>query len=109
MTYRLRNDPELLNTEFFINDISEYSSGIKLINDHEYLIVRRQGNDIKIYDGLCTHLDCIVKYRNDSNDIFCNCHGGRFDMNGNVLEGPPKKPLKIYNYEITGNKVVIKS
>jgi cytochrome b6-f complex iron-sulfur subunit len=48
-------------------------------------------------NAVCTHLQCTVEYRppsGDSNgDIFCNCHNGVYDLNGNNIAGPPPHPL----------------
>ncbi|NMD72406.1 ubiquinol-cytochrome c reductase iron-sulfur subunit [Bacillus sp. DNRA2] len=43
---------------------------------------------------LCTHLQCAVSYDDASKQFLCPCHGGAFDMKGNVLYGPIPKPLQ---------------
>jgi len=54
------------------------------------------------YDAICTHLGCQIHYdqtvaagwENNPYQNFCPCHGGVFDpKNGNVLGGPPPRPL----------------
>jgi Rieske Fe-S protein len=41
----------------------------------------------------CTHLGCQVRWDSDSAKFRCPCHGGVFDAQGHVVEGPPPRPL----------------
>lgn len=95
--------------EFDINSIPENSSKLINIDDDPVIIIRKNGLEITALSAECTHMNCIVGFRNGNNDIYCSCHGGRFDTDGNILEGPPKMPLKKYNVTVTSNKIIIKS
>jgi len=73
-------------------------------------IVTTDGKNFTCFDPHCTHLNCPY-YWDDIQKIFiCPCHGGQFDINGNVLAGPPPRPLDRLEFiinqgeiEITGN------
>ena len=41
----------------------------------------------------CTHLGCQVRWDPGSTKFRCPCHGGVFDVQGAVVEGPPPRPL----------------
>ncbi|HEY1099041.1 MAG TPA: FAD-dependent oxidoreductase [Myxococcota bacterium] len=48
------------------------------------------------FDLRCTHQGCPVAPRvvdGEAAGFDCPCHGGRFDADGVVIAGPPKKPL----------------
>jgi nitrite reductase/ring-hydroxylating ferredoxin subunit len=46
------------------------------------------------YSSICTHLSCAVLPRPVEAALVCPCHDGRFDATtGDVLEGPPPRPL----------------
>jgi len=42
----------------------------------------------------CTHLGCLVRFNGAERSWDCPCHGSRFDVDGDVLEGPAVKALE---------------
>jgi cytochrome b6-f complex iron-sulfur subunit len=57
--------------------------------------------------AVCTHLTCTVRYDGETGTLFCPCHNGRFDLNGNVLSGPPPRPLETYTVEVSGPDIIV--
>jgi glycine/D-amino acid oxidase-like deaminating enzyme/nitrite reductase/ring-hydroxylating ferredoxin subunit len=42
----------------------------------------------------CTHLGCLLRFNAAENSWDCPCHGSRFGVDGEVLEGPAVHPLQ---------------
>jgi Rieske Fe-S protein len=42
----------------------------------------------------CTHLGCLLRFNSAERSWDCPCHGSRFDVDGEVLEGPAVRPLE---------------
>lgn len=57
--------------------------------------------------AVCTHLGCIVKWVSDKGEFLCPCHGGQFSTNGQVLGGPPPKPLESYPVAVVDQELVV--
>jgi cytochrome b6-f complex iron-sulfur subunit len=84
------NDPELLKKGFKI---------IRFGSD-AVIVIRVAENDIKALSATCTHLDCIVGYKKELTQVYCNCHGGAYDVNGRNISGPPPRPLMAYKVNL---------
>ncbi len=61
-------------------------------------------DDVRAFNAVCTHVDCTVKFRAATADIFCNCHEGTYDLNGQNISGPPPRPLEAYRVTLRGEK-----
>jgi cytochrome b6-f complex iron-sulfur subunit len=57
--------------------------------------------------AVCTHLGCVVKWLDDKGEFLCPCHGGRFSADGNVLGGPPPKPLENLPLTLDGDQILV--
>lgn len=64
------------------------------------IVVRAAENDYRAFSATCTHLDCIVGYQKDRNRMWCNCHGGAYDLTGRNIAGPPPRPLTAFKVHL---------
>ena len=81
--------------------------------------IGRDQNGVYALTLVCTHEGCDMSTQGTvgSSGILCDCHGSRFDVDGNVLLGPASSPLQHYlvtadaqgNLTIDGNSPVAAS
>ena len=55
----------------------------------------------------CTHLGCTVPWIAEEDRFNCPCHQGIYNKKGEVLSGPPPRPLDLFPAEIVGGKVIV--
>lgn len=71
------------------------------------MVIHRPGRGFIAFSRICTHLGCLVDYEQARNRIFCPCHAAVFDLEGNVVTGPPPKPLPKLPLRVEGESIVI--
>ncbi len=71
------------------------------------LLVRTPDGELQAFNAVCTHLDCTVQYKSDTSQIWCACHNGTYDLHGNVVSGPPPRPLERLVVNQRGNDIVV--
>ncbi len=50
---------------------------------------RDHDGGLHVLSPVCTHMKCVVHFNPVETSWDCPCHGGRFDVDGAPLEGPP--------------------
>lgn len=53
-----------------------------------------------VLSSTCSHLGCLVNYDKQKREFVCPCHGGRYDLAGRNIAGPPPAPLTRYAVEL---------
>jgi Rieske Fe-S protein len=71
------------------------------------LILKKPNGEIKAFSAICTHFDCTVMVRPEEGDIFCACHDGFYDFDGNVTGGPPPRPLDEFVVVQKGSDIIV--
>lgn len=68
------------------------------------ILIRASDGRYYAFEQQCTHLTCPVYYSKDRDRLECPCHDGGFDVHtGNVLYGPPPRPLGKIEIEMRAN------
>ena len=70
------------------------------------LVKTVEGNFLALA-GTCTHLDCIVQYKEDTKQIWCACHNGVYDLKGRNVSGPPPRALDNYTVKVIKDEIII--
>ena len=72
------------------------------------VLVRRDGEEQFIFfSSSCPHLACAVAWDPPTRRFRCACHGGAFDINGDVVAGPPPVPLERLPWKIERGEVLV--
>ena len=65
------------------------------------ILVHLPGGELRSFSQKCTHLGCVVYYQPETDELECPCHEGFFDVRtGDVLSGPPQRPLGRIDVEV---------
>lgn len=82
----------------------ELEDRVPVAIDHEgtRIALVRTGEQWFAFDDTCTHQGCsLSKGHVERSSIVCPCHAGTFDMaTGEVLAGPPPRPVRTYRVQI---------
>jgi cytochrome b6-f complex iron-sulfur subunit len=92
---------------FIAGKVSDFKiGGVVPFRKEKTFVVRLEGGFLAI-SSVCTHLHCIVNWNELTKRFECPCHGAKFNEEGEVLAGPPPRPLDLHKLEIAAGNVVI--
>ena len=73
------------------------------------LVVRTANGEFHALSAICTHLEiCQVEWNRAGQELVCPCHRAAFDVHGNVLHGPPPRPLPTHAVAVIGDGVYVR-
>jgi menaquinol-cytochrome c reductase iron-sulfur subunit len=74
----------------------------RTVNSYGVYVLRKSGaeGDVIAFSNICTHLSCRVTWNEEKQQYICPCHAGFFDINGEVISGPPPRPLNQYSTQV---------
>ncbi|MBI5531910.1 MAG: Rieske (2Fe-2S) protein [Deltaproteobacteria bacterium] len=71
------------------------------------IVLRRHDSSLVAWSALCTHLGCTVRFRPESDDLHCACHGAVFDAaTGTRRSGPAPSALAKLKIEVRHGRIV---
>ena len=101
-----RKGPKV-ETVFIAGKVTDFKVGeIIPFRKERIFILRTEGGFLAI-SAICTHLHCVVNWNEMLKKFECPCHGAKFNLNGEVLEGPPPRPLDLYKLQLVAGNVVV--
>lgn len=75
--------------------------------DRRVVYLVKSADVVVALDSTCTHLGCRTRYNAETNQIECPCHGGVYDITGQVIAGPPPKALATLATRIEGDRILV--
>lgn len=69
-------------------------------------LLHRQGK-VRAFSSVCPHLGCKVAWEPDKDRFFCPCHVGVFSPDGEVVAGPPPRPLTEFLVKIENGYIYV--
>jgi cytochrome b6-f complex iron-sulfur subunit len=87
--------------------VEDFKIGTIVSFRKEKLLINRLDKGFLAMSSVCTHLRCIVPWVEEKNLFECPCHAGKFNRLGEVVGGPPPRPLDLHELQISGGKVVV--
>jgi Rieske Fe-S protein len=78
-----------------------------LVDDRPVLVLRGQDGQLQAFSALCTHLQCVVGWSAERNQIECPCHRGAYSRDGKNLAGPPPRPLDTLGIVVSDGLVIV--
>jgi len=90
-----------------VDEVKPNTGQIFKFGSRPAILVRTAAGELKAFSAVCTHLNCTVQYRSDLGHIWCACHNGHFDLNGQNIEGPPPRPLDAFVVNVRGTQIVV--
>ncbi len=92
---------------FIAGKVEDFKVGTITHFRSEKLYINRVDEGFLAMSAICTHLRCIAPWVEKNDRFECPCHAGIFNRVGEVVSGPPPRPLDLHPVEIVGGKVVV--
>jgi menaquinol-cytochrome c reductase iron-sulfur subunit len=100
--------PRVINIAPNIGDAGKTTIYVRRFNKKQDKVIK--GQDPQPYVAIstrCAHLGCPVGYKAAAQKFICPCHGGIYGFQGEVLGGPPVRPLDRFYTRVTNGQVEI--
>ena len=80
------------------SDLEKGQGAVLRIDGKAQALYRDEDGNLLAYKAHCTHMGCPLEYNEAERSFDCPCHGSRFSVQGEVLNGPAKYPLEKIEY-----------
>lgn len=89
------------------NEIPAGESKSFVFYDTPAIVINRHNRGFIALSKVCTHLGCLLEYDRNRKGLFCPCHAGVYDLEGNVVSGPPPRPLTRFPLSVEGDNIIV--
>jgi glycine/D-amino acid oxidase-like deaminating enzyme/nitrite reductase/ring-hydroxylating ferredoxin subunit len=87
---RLRGERDL----GVVDELEADEATVLEVEGDRVAVYRDLRREIHAVSATCTHLGCVVHWNDAEGSWDCPCHGSRFGIDGQVLNGPAVEPLE---------------
>jgi len=98
---------ELGTPTLFKATVEEQTGWIVNQQELSVYVLTENGRDYVAMSNICTHLGCRIRWIAEQQQFFCPCHNGIFSKDGQVLAGPPPRPLDRYQTKVEDGQIYI--
>jgi glycine/D-amino acid oxidase-like deaminating enzyme/nitrite reductase/ring-hydroxylating ferredoxin subunit len=80
-----------------VDELQVDTGGILESKGEKFGVYKDGQGKLHIVSAVCTHMKCIVNWNKEEKTWDCPCHGSRFGVDGEVIEGPALQNLEKFN------------
>jgi menaquinol-cytochrome c reductase iron-sulfur subunit len=99
--------PRTLTISRSIGEVGKTTVYVRKYDPQTDTEVKDEYNDYVAISTRCMHLGCPVRYVEASASFICPCHGGVYDFEGKVSDGPPVRPLDRFYTRVRNGEVEV--
>jgi cytochrome b6-f complex iron-sulfur subunit len=86
---------------------SDYKEGVvKYFLDGRFYVTSSKGEVVALYQK-CPHLGCRVPFCDSSGRFECPCHGSKYNLRGEYIEGPAPRGMDRFPIKVDGDHVLV--
>ena len=75
-------------------DVAPGDGEIMRVDGENCAVHRTVDGELLVLSAVCPHMKCLVQWNPSARSWDCPCHGSRFDVEGQVIEGPSLSGLE---------------
>lgn len=79
-----------------VDEIEPGTGAVVRLGGDRRAVFRDDDGTAHVVSATCTHLGCLVAFNDAERSWDCPCHGSRFGVDGDVLQGPATRGLTSY-------------
>lgn len=80
-----------------MDDLTPDTAKVLSLDGNKVGVYKDAEGDLHIVDTTCRHMGCELQWNSAERSWDCPCHGSRYTIDGQVIEGPALKPVEKLN------------
>ena len=91
--------------------LAQFPPGVRVtvqVDGHPVEVLR-DGTGVTVRSLVCTHQGCEVSWDERESAYLCPCHEARYAPDGQVIAGPPPRPLPVRPARIDGDRLLVEA